>query len=285
MSGFSADWLALREPADTAARSATIVKAVPRGPERLEVVDLGAGTGANLRYLAPRLGGDQRWRLVDDDDAVLAEAARLLRAWAAADGLGGTESNGRIAIRGSTWSCEIELMHADLAADLDRVLPTAGGLVTASALLDLVSAEWLATLAGRCAEAGSAVLFALTFDGRMHCAPEEPADRLVRALVNRHQCSDKGFGPALGPRAATRAAAAFAGRGYALRMESSDWRLDARQAALQTALLDGWLTAATEMAPDQRASLEGWHRRRVEHVERGDSVFVVGHYDLAGSCA
>ena len=63
MSGFSAEWLALREPLDARSRSAELVARLradaPDGTRR--IVDLATGTGANLRYLAPRLGGDQDW--------------------------------------------------------------------------------------------------------------------------------------------------------------------------------------------------------------------------------
>jgi spermidine synthase len=52
--------------------------AIPAG--RLRVVDLGAGTGANLRRLAPLLGSGQRWTLVELDPALVAagEAFRRL---------------------------------------------------------------------------------------------------------------------------------------------------------------------------------------------------------------
>src|SRR5690606_21132607 len=106
------------------------------------------------------------------------------------------------------------------------------GLVTASALLDLVSAAWLDALAARCADAETLVLFALTYDGRMQLEPREPDDAQVRELVNRHQRTDKGFGPALGPSAFAAALDAFAHHGYALRFEPSDWRLGPDDAAL-----------------------------------------------------
>ena len=85
-SGFSAAWLALREPHDAAARAAELVGLLRtrssddaqrrrrRARCRATIVDLGAGSGANLRWLAPRLGGEQAWLLVDHDAALLAAA-------------------------------------------------------------------------------------------------------------------------------------------------------------------------------------------------------------------
>ncbi len=66
--GFSADWLALRDPADRAARDQTLARraAEAAGPAPV-IVDLGCGTGASWRALAPLLPDGARWRFVDND--------------------------------------------------------------------------------------------------------------------------------------------------------------------------------------------------------------------------
>ena len=122
--------------------------------------------------------------------------------------------------------------------------------------------------------------FALTYDGRTTCEPREPEDETALALFNRHQLGDKSFGPALGPGAAQAAATAFAAQGYTVRTAPSDWRFEPRDAAIQRALLDGWLGAALETAPDRRADLERWHARRSEHVAGARSTLEIGHLDL-----
>src|SRR5690606_35877728 len=121
----------------------------------------------------------------------------------------------------------------DLAASLEKLALPRHSLVTASALLDLVSADWLRRLSAFCAEAEAAVLFALTYDGRIEAMPRHPDDELVRELVNRHQTTDKGFGPALGPAAAAAAVDAFVERGYEVTSAPSDWRLHPGQRELQ----------------------------------------------------
>ena len=155
-------------------------------------------------------------------------------------------------------------------------------LVTASALLDLVSAEWLRALADRCRASGAAALFTITYNGRSSCAPAEPEDDLVRDLMNRHQKTDKGLGgPALGPDAVSCAEQQFAEAGYLVRREPSDWTLGPEVSALQRMLIDGWAQAATEMAPDHSATIARWRERRLAHVDAGRSRIVVGHDDLA----
>ncbi|MBI3491471.1 MAG: class I SAM-dependent methyltransferase, partial [Acidobacteria bacterium] len=136
-------------------------------------------------------------------------------------------------------------------------------MVTASALLDLVSESWLRALAERCRANGAAVLFALSYDGRIQCSPEEPEDALVRDLVNRHQRTDKGFGPALGPEATDVAARCFADLGYSIKRESSDWVLTPESRELQKQVIDGWARAAAEVEPLRAKTIEAWRMRRL----------------------
>lgn len=283
MSGFSADWLALREPHDAAARAAELAALVPAPPAELrEVVDLGAGTGANLRHLAPLLRGPQRWLLVDDDAAVLDAAFAATSAWADARGLDATLLGSELRVHGAGIDCRVRRARLDLAHGLASLDVPRGALVTSSALLDLVSAEWLDALAARCAAAAAPVLFALNYDGRTTCAPVEPEDAEVLELFNRHQRTDKSFGPALGPTASASAETVFARHGYRVTARPSDWRIPARAAAMQRALVDGWLGAALELAPERHAALKDWHGRRRAHIDAGRSSIVVGHADLLG---
>ena len=58
MSGFSADWLTLREPYDLRARSRDIIAAVAASVAALpsvHIVDLACGTGATVRALTGHL--------------------------------------------------------------------------------------------------------------------------------------------------------------------------------------------------------------------------------------
>jgi hypothetical protein len=307
VSGFSAEWLAAREPHDAAARAVELVgllrtrELTRMGVEARDavaraIVDLGAGSGANLRWLLPRLGGVQAWVLVDHDPALLAAAEPAIRDWASltgaeahaassARGTGRDESLDDIVVTGTDFVCRVHRTRADLAADLDRIELPERALVTSSALLDLVSAEWLRSLVRRCHAASADVYFSLTYDGRTVCTPADETDAEVLELFNRHQAGDKGFGPALGPTAGLRAVDSFVARGYRVASRTSDWRIGPDAAAFQRELLSGWLGAALEIAPQRRATLEAWHRRRVAHVDAGVSTLVVGHVDLLGMCA
>ena len=85
MSGFSPDWLALREPSDHRARDGFLTMALAdrlQSKPLVRVVDLGCGTGSNIRATYAALGREQHWTLVDYDARLLAAARLTLQAWA-----------------------------------------------------------------------------------------------------------------------------------------------------------------------------------------------------------
>lgn len=283
MSDFSPNWLALREGVDTRARDlslpANLVAERPDGAP-LRIMDLGSGIGANLRFLGPYLGRDQHWLLLDSDAVLLGRAPEAMRMWAVDQGYGLSPAGEGVRLVGSVFSATLCWRRLDLAAHLNTLPFDETDLVTASALLDLVSRDWVDDLVRHCSAHCCAVLFALSYDGRMLWQPKMGADRHVTYLFNRHQGWDKGFGPALGPAATDYAAQCFRKSGYRVRRVQSDWRLACADATLQEALVRGVAEAAMEVDPDQRAQIDRWLIQRLGCIRRPASALVVGHFDL-----
>lgn len=275
MTEFAPEWLALRESADRRARSPKVLAGTRAwAGERavsgraLRVFDLGAGTGANLRFLAPRLPAPQVWTLLDND-------ARLLDCARAAAG------HGPIAPMFSGGSLRMRAIARDLAGT-DSLWDVRRGadLITASALFDLVSEAWCRRLLRETARPGAALLAALTYDGRIMLDPPHAFDPTVRLLFNRHQRRDKGFGPALGPaatRTLVRLASAAGARVIAAR---SDWRLRRDETALLRSLLRAWAAAARETQPAQAGDIDSWLALRETQADRRLLTAVVGHLDV-----
>ncbi|VTU34843.1 hypothetical protein H6CHR_04296 [Variovorax sp. PBL-H6] len=284
MTGFSADWLALREPFDLAARAESAATLDLRGmagrmrhdARPLDVLDLACGTGANLRALAPSLGGAQRWLLVDHDPRLLAALPGAFAAWAHAQDLILRTDDQRLHVEGLDWNAEVRWQRADLASALDAV-PFAGAqLVTAAALLDLVSASWLDALFDRVCKANAAAFFALSVDGRVSWDPVVEEDEAVDRLFAAHQRRDKGFGAALGGKAPAAAAARLAAEGCRVTLSDSDWRIE--EMRMLQAMIDGVGSAALEQAPSAHALVQAWQVKRRALAPR--SCLRVGHTDL-----
>jgi SAM-dependent methyltransferase len=279
------DWLRVREPADVAARSEALTRAIAeaRAPgEPLSLLDLGTGTGSNIRYLAERVRGPQRWLGVDRSAVLLGALPERMASWAAASGYEAGTDGRRCVVRGADFECDIETHEGDLGSLDDHRIFAGRHIVTASALLDLVSESWLLALAAHCRIEGARALFAITYNGRFTCSPADAEDESVRDLFNRHQKTDKGLGgPAAGPDAGAVAEQCFLQAGYRVRREPSDWMLGPADRDAQRLLIDGWADAATESAPDRAPAIAHWRARRLAHVEAGRSRVVVGHDDLA----
>ena len=202
--------------------------------------------------------------------------AEALDGWAAANGHELTDGT----VTGKGFSASLVSHRADLSAGLDEMPLEGVRLVTASALLDLVSADWLASLVDLCRRHSLACYAALTYDGRLDWTPVDRLDAEMHALFDRHQRGTKSFGPALGPDAAQAAAAAFRAAGFSVETGRSDWQLEAGDRDMQEALLAGYVQAALEIAPERAGEIEHWRQRRRFAIGAGTSRHRVGHTDL-----
>ncbi len=288
---FPADWLALRAPFDQAARGTS----GPRGLVRrfaaaaaavdrpLRLLDLGGGTGANVRTLAPRLAGDQTWTLLDDDADLLARVEAECMTWAARIGWSAHRDPERLLLLGPDRRVEVRGRLCNLAEDFDDVdLADFDGL-TAAALLDLVSAAWLQALVDRWSVTHRPLLFALTVDGRISWSPPRPEDPAVIAAFRRDLQRDKGFGRALGIAAHSHATTALEGPGYSVETATSDWLVDPHERAMHLAMIDFVAAAARRATPLGSGDIEAWDRARRAQAAAGMLRLHVGHVDLLGS--
>lgn len=267
---FDPAWLALREPADHVARDPALLAALAEAladRPAIEVVDLGCGTGSNLRAVAPHLGPVQAWRLVDHDPALLAAARERLAAWADT-----CSSEGEtLVLRIGVCRLRVRFVEVDLAGSPDAGITGAPDLVTAAALFDLVSPDWIARFVGLL-PAGAAFYTALTYDGREAWTPGHPADEAVHAAFLAHQRRDKGFGPSAGPEATALLARALRHAGRAVHEAHSPWRLP--PGPLAAALARGIAEAARETGLVEPGTAAEWARARES------AACIVGHRDL-----
>jgi hypothetical protein len=265
MGSFSADWLVLRESYDARARNPAVLAAVSsavEGCSPIRVVDLAAGLGSMLRALAPRLAPPQEWRLVDSNSELLGFARRMIAPSA---------------------DLAVELCELDLNHHLEDALNGTVDLVTASALLDIVSGEWLDRLLLEITRRGLPFYTTLIYDGRAEIEPADPLDAAIVAAANTHQRTDKGFGLALGPTAAAAAIARLQSLQYAVVSGESDWLIGPNDREIQMKIFGIWGSAGQTIGAVSHADVAGWLARRRDAVIAGCSSIRVGHIDLFAS--
>ena len=122
-----------------------------------------------------------KWRLVDDDPLVLSEAMR--------------RHAGELTIE----DCIVDFSNIH-KLPLEEV-----NLITTSALLDLVSADFITELTKQIKTMNKhrpvGLYSALNYDGSIKWLPDHSLDHAILDCFNQDQRRDKGFGPALGPAA------------------------------------------------------------------------------------
>ena len=259
----SRQWLALREPADAAARARDLVERLaPPTSGHWVIHDLGCGSGAMGRWLAPLLSGPQHW-VGHERDADLLEVFLANPPGPAADGAAVT----------------VQARRSDVAR-LDRSDLAGASLITASALLDMLTADELAAMVTVGVGLGCPVLLTLSVSGRVSLSPSDPLDGPLAAAFNAHQRRETPQGRLLGPEAVPFAEETFGRFGAEVIIRPSPWRLRAAQSALATEWVTGWVAAAREQQPQLDAEAERYVGRRLAQLSAGKLAVTVGHADL-----
>lgn len=260
----SREWLGLREASDATARAADLVEQVQRHlptGRRAVIHDLGCGTGAMGRWLAPRLAGTQHWIMYDRDADLLAAAEDMPRQ--AADGAAVT----------------FETLQRDITR-LDPGALAGASLITASALLDMMTADELERFVASCTAAGCLVLVTISVVGRVDLTPADPLDEHIAGAFNAHQRRMTGGRCLLGPDAVGAAVDAFTRLGADVLVRPSPWRLGAGQGALAAEWITGWVGAACEQRPELAAAAAAYARCRLAEAAAGRLHVTVHHHDV-----
>jgi hypothetical protein len=260
----SSDWLSLREAQDSRARSRDLARAVlallPDGP--MTVHDLGSGTGSMMRWLAPLLPGPQAWVLHDWN-------ANLTRH--ALDGEAPRDRDGA-PVSITTRVGELEELRA---ADLEGA-----SLVTASALLDVLTASEAHAIVEACVEVGAPTLLSLSVTGEVELRPWDARDKLFETAFNAHQRREVHDRRLLGRYGAPIVQGLFELAGWKVRKARTSWRIADTEPRLLNEWFDGWIDAAEEQSPTLRADAAGYRELRRSQLDRGELSAVVYHLDL-----
>jgi hypothetical protein len=293
----SSEWLSLREPEDAATRSRELALAAaalleqkvlkqtleqtplqhrtlqqtPLQPTPLSIHDLGSGTGSMMRWLAPLLPGPQTWTLHDWNADLIEQAAAGIRPLDR-DGV-------PISVRTQPGNL------ADLrAAVLGPAGQPAASLVTASALLDVLTVNEIHAIVDAVLDVGCPVLLALTVTGDVRLSPADELDPAFQAAVNAHQRRDIGTRRQVGQDGAAIAGRLFTEAGWHVRSSTTTWRLDHYRPRLLAEWFDGWVDAALEFDAEHDAELQAhaarYRRGRAAEIERGELTAHIDHLDL-----
>ena len=256
------NWLAARVAADTAARAATLNTLVPHlinylavtgdHDGTLEIIDLGAGTGANQRWLAPQLPFRQRWVHLDHDP-IISRSLPLP---------------------------DDTMVIDDSVETLSRLLASRKAdrqLVTCSALLDVLPIAQLDAVCRAVIDNRVPALFSLTVTGTLGVVPSHPDDQPLLDAFNDHQRR----GGRAGPEAAALAAETLRAAGFDVRCQETPWQLTAASGqAFVGEVLQERLRAAVSQHPGLVQAATAWLELRRSQLALGIMRIELGHGDI-----
>ena len=305
MSGFSSEWLALREAVDHRSLNATLKSKVETFfanclvsvDQPLKVLDLGCGSGSNLRALAGFLPDFQHWTMVDHDLELLTAARQTLSQWGGTAPWGRTEeamqpsldlssasasilTSGHaqdgpepLLIKYAGKTIQIEFSQVDLDLSIERLLERPFDLVTAAAFFDLVSEKWIKRF---CENLKTSFYTTLIYNGMEQWLPQIEVDKEVLRAFHQDQTRDKGFGIAAGPQATQALMDRLQANHFLCDCASSPWVLDGlADRSLIERLSSGSLEAVRRTRSVSESMLEKWSNRN-----RNLTQCTIGHWDL-----
>jgi hypothetical protein len=260
----SSSWLTLRESEDARARSRDLaLSASAMLTERPIVVhDLGSGTGSMMRWLAPILPGPQTWILHDWNSSLTGLAVDSERPLA---------GNGTPVSVGSSTGRLADLTPSDLSG---------ASLVTASALLDILTAREIQAIVRACVLVNVPALLSLSVTGVVSLNPQDPRDDAFSQAFNAHQRRTVQDRPLLGQFGATIARGLFDQAGWRVSEATTSWHLDDHQPQLLSEWFGGWVDAAVEQRPELHDDAVSYRALRASQAEQGALSALVNHTDL-----
>ena len=258
------EWLAARVAADDAARAATVSTLLPElsrylieaaGPGgTVQIVDLGAGTGANQRWLAPRLPIRQRWLHLDHNPVIS---------------------------RSLPLAAETVIVDESVEA-LGKLLTRSSGdrqLVSCSALLDVLTTEQIQAVCRAVIDNRVPAFFSLTVTGGLRLSPADAHDQLLLAAFNDHQ---RRAGRA-GPEATALTVNLLRAAEFAVTTQETPWRLTAESGlAFVDQMLEERLAAAVAQDPALARTAKAWLELRRAQLAAGLLRIELDHCDILG---
>ncbi len=220
----------------------------------MQIIDLGAGTGANQRWLAPRLPIRQRWLHLDHNPVIS---------------------------RSLPLPAETEIVDESVEA-LGQLLTRASGdrqLVTCSALLDVLTTEQVEAVCRAVIDNRVPAFFSLTVTGGLRLSPNDPHDRLLLAAFNDHQRRAGGAGP----EATTLTVSLLRAAEFAVTTQETPWRLTAESGiAFVDQMLEERLAAAVAQDPALAGTAAAWLELRRAQLIAGLLQIELDHCDILG---
>lgn len=282
--GFAVDWLKERFNYDNAARNDEVEQAFLyhfRSKEKLYLVDIGSGTGANCLYFMERLFKHQDWTLIEKDAKLCEATKRRIERFLQDYNFFYNYADNVFRIKIWEYRVKITINNASFF-DLERLVDlSATDVVLAAAVFDVLTAQQTTQLLETIFQSETSLLTTMNY-AAMRLLPATAIDQQMVKAYEAHMLRQQAHGVALGSEVSEFLITFFKKNNQSFQSGESPWRLDRRSKRMHQYLLDFMRNAIGETTTENAAVsiLENWYADRSEKSREGALDIEVDHMDF-----
>lgn len=281
----SVEWLETRYPFDARARSHTLETLALdsfQNKSAVNIVDVGAGTGANTRYYQKLLPNLQKWTLIESNSAFSNQWKGSFMEWCNQNRLSYRDENVDEIVLHNTMQSLTVCWRSGSALDLAKLtIPDKVDLVVANALFDLFSVHQFENFASTLAEYKIPLLTTLNYQSMLFI-PADPLDRKYIQLYESHMQRPRPEGNAMGSNCSQHAGRIMNELGASVYREKSTWDIRNQDRQMLTYLLNFMQTSIVELltSPKDVQQLDEWINSKQKEMEADKLRLVIEHSDM-----
>lgn len=278
-------WLSYRAACDTAARNKSIERKFLEFFDHkptLDIVDVGAGTGANFRYYFNRIKQNQHWTFIEKDARLTEETNACMAQFAQQQGYKLEQKNSNlIHISADTKQASIKIIQGSLH-DIEHLvsLPDAD-VVTANAVFDLISYEQFDALVHKLKKEYVCLLSTMNYY-EISFLPFSEADMRFIHWYHMYMKRPQSFGIAMGPDACEEMLDLLHQHGMIIVQEASQWHITRNNTAMHHFLLNFMEDAvhSLNLAACEKEAFDQWMAERKQLCRERKLEIYVDHNDI-----
>lgn len=269
------EWLNLRYDADCQSRNQRVQEQVlgQLKEDTIRILDIGAGTGSNIRYLLTKLTNPkQQWILLDQEEDLLQNVKHHLAILADLQ----HQSDAKFAFHYEGREISVEFLVGDLFSSKVEAYMKSSDLIVANAFFDLLSKSQLSSFMSMLKANEQLLLATINYTGTTFSVHHSKQDDIWIERYHQHMKRPSLSGSSTGPDCINEMTRIIQDHGLRYVAGPSDWVLDLKEPLIQ-GIFDFMEAAFLDMG----MPIEEFNNWR---TSKREGELVIHHSDLAILC-
>jgi hypothetical protein len=244
------------------------------------LVDAGAGSGANMRYLMEKIPASQQWVLIEQNPDFSKASLQVLQQHARHQGYTSFMEQDTLTLQTPTKTIQVNAKQGSLLEIENLTDLSHTDAIVSNAVFDLFTLHQFDTFVSTIARYQLIFLSTLNYEN-MHFSPTRWQDEKMIALYHAHMLRPQTVGPAMGPACIPQMSDILKKHRYAVATGSSLWNIHSKDEKMMRYLLNFMETSIAELppSPEDKLLLQQWIKQK---KETADFTLIIEHQDILG---